>query len=147
MLKLQSLALGLITAAIYTPHAQANSFPERFSFLNAKGKASPTRSRSVCLRTEATPTTHNSFNRELHAQVVKPLKKSIPAQQPKLEKVPLKTRKYPEVRMQPSSSSNQLECDRLHRLDQSGSLPPNMTVKTSITFGQPIDPTCATVTK
>jgi hypothetical protein len=120
MFKLQSLVLGLIAATSCISHAQATDFPDR--------------------------STHNSFDRKLHAQVVKPTKKAIPAKQPKIEKL-LKTRKYPEVRMQPSSSSNQLECERLHRLDQSGVLPPNMTVKTSITFGQPLNPTCTTEVK
>jgi hypothetical protein len=120
MLKLQSLVLGLIAATIYTPQSPATSVSDR--------------------------STRSSLNREFHAQVVKPIRKAIPAKQPKIETL-LKTRKYPEVRMQPSSSSNQLECERLHRLDQSGSLPPNMTVKTSITFGQPLNPTCTTEVK
>jgi hypothetical protein len=129
MFKLQSLVLGFIAATLCSSQAQATDFPDRFSFR------------------EATPTTHNSFDRQLRAQVVKPTKRSTNLKQPKLEKVPLKTLKYPEVRMQPSSDFDRLECERLHRLSQSGSLPPNMTVKTSITLGQPINPTCSTDVK
>jgi hypothetical protein len=120
MFKLQSLVLGLIAATFCISHAQATDFPDR--------------------------STPNSFDRKLHAQAVKPTKKAIPAKQSKIEKL-LKTRKYPEVRMQPNSGSNQLECERLHRLDQSGVLPPNMMVKTSIPLGQPLNPTCTTEVK
>jgi membrane-bound lytic murein transglycosylase MltF len=115
MLKLQSLVLGLIAATIYTPQSPATSVPDR--------------------------STRSSLNREFHAQVVKPGRKAIPAKQPKIEKL-LKTRKYPEVRME--SSSNKSECERLHKLDQTGSLPPNIVVSTSIRIGEPLNPKCTT---
>jgi hypothetical protein len=90
MLKLQSLVLGLIATTIYTPQSPATSFPDR--------------------------STRSSLDGEFHAQVVNPIRKPIPAKQPKNEKFPLKARKYPEVRIK-ESSSNKFECERLHKLD------------------------------
>jgi hypothetical protein len=116
MLKLLLLTLGLLPAAIYSSPVRASSF--RYLPLSS------------------------SLNRDFHAQVIKPRKKSTTVKQPSREKFPVKARKYQEIRLQ-DSTKDLVDCERQRSGRSRHTTNPNdINISTTIRIGKTVTAKC-----